>query len=298
MSLKNNNKSLLNLNDCVINTKKQCEKIVTNIGIPDVLMTQFSFSSWIGNEGDGYWNKKCADNVLKRVKLQTEELSPDYVIPFASFVKFAHEDNSWMNDWSNKLKDVVPYIKPATPIPMYIGQKWEIGEEPPEDLSELWYENKDIQIPYWDRKVAFREILREFDFYQRRIKKQNSWLAIRLLKWCGLLPSTSIYLEDNNIGIDFCIVNGIQPTQTLKDDCDVSMKTHTFINVLEYEWGRGTLTVNGRFRANYDNMWKFFRQTKIAYANNVGKRVPLTLSLRELLGKYKPFGEKIWNYTT
>tara|TARA_R100000458_G_scaffold12496_1_gene10295 strand:+ start:31 stop:1305 length:1275 start_codon:yes stop_codon:yes gene_type:complete len=299
MSVKKGDELLLNLNDCVVNTKEQCKEIITNIGIPLVLMTQFSFSSWIGNEGDGYWNRKCADNVLERVKLQTEELLPNYVIPFASFVKFAHRDNDWMNNYSNKIEDVIPYIEPtATAIPMYLGQRWNIGDEPPEDMSFLWYTNDDIHVKTWDKDIPFREILTEFEYYQKNIKKQNSWLAIRLLKWCGLLPTTTIYLEDNNIGINFCIVDGIKPSRTHKDDCDVSMKAETFINVLRYEWGRGTLTVNGRFKANYDKMWRFFRQTKIAYANNVGKKVPLTLSLRELLSKYKPFGEKLWKYTT
>lgn len=290
MSIQTEDKTMINLNDCEITTDAQLEKIKSYLGEIDVLMTQFSFANWIGNQDDREANKHCRDNILKRVKLQTDKLKPEYVIPFASFVKFAHRDNDWMNDWTVKLDEACELIKDtdSTPVPMYMNQTWKVDKELPEDMSFLWYVKNDHHIKFWDRDTPYRDVLKEFDCYQRKIKKQNSWLSIRLLKWFGLLPATSVYLEDNNIGIDFCIVDGIKTSDKHRDDCDIRMKTQTFINVLRYEWGRGTLTVNGRFYANYDKMWRFFRQTKIAYANNVGKRVPLSLPLTELLYSYKP----------
>ena len=249
-------------------------------------MTQFGFAMWIGNEGDDKANNMSAMNILNRVTRQAEILKPRYVIPFASFVKFCHKDNVWMNQHQNKPWDV--WVKPSTTIIMEPMDKWSIGDKWSNHGKWKKAFNGLDTYTYEDDIVPFPTLLDEFDKYVSRIKDKNSWLAIRILKFAGFLPPTSIYLVDNDIGIDFCIVNGIKVNRLSPLECDISMRSETFLNILKFEWGRGTLTVNGRFKANYSTMWKFFRQTKIAYANNVGKTVPLSLSLRELLYSYKP----------
>lgn len=44
------------------------------------------------------------------------------------------------------------------------------------------------------------------------------------------------------------------------------------------------MTINGRFEANYDSVWRFFRQTMIPYANNIGKYYPESLTREEVMG--------------
>jgi UDP-MurNAc hydroxylase len=280
------NESILNLNDCEVITDKDLEKIKSKLGSIDVLMTQFGFAMWIGNEGDATANSMSAMNILSRVTRQAEILKPRYVLPFASYIKFCHKDNVWMNQHQNKPWDV--WVKPADTIIMEPMDKWSVGDKWSNRGKWKKAFNDLDTYTYEDDIVPFPTLLDEFDKYVGRIKDKNSWLAIRVLKFAGFLPPTSIYLVDNEVGIDFCIVNGIKVNRLSQLECDISMCSETFLNILKFEWGRGTLTVNGRFTANYYTMWKFFRQTKIAYANNVGKTVPLSLSLRELLYSYTP----------
>ena len=291
MYITNHEDSILNINDCAITNTKKLTEIKSKLGSPTVLMTQFSFAMWIGNEGDDKANDLSARAILERIGRQREILEPKFVIPFASYVKFVHEDNVWMNYKANKPWDTIPFIKPATPIIMDMMDKWTIGKK--------WNNKGKWNGPfvigralYKDTAQNMEDILDSFGVYQQKIKDKNSWLAIRLLKMIGFLPPTTVYLKDNRVAIQFDIVKGIKMVNLKPEECDIRMKGETFINVLRYEWGRGTLTVNSRFSANYKTMWKFFRQTKIAYANNVGKTVPLSLSLRELLYSYKPKWEK------
>ena len=264
MYINNGKDSILNLNDCESRTTKELSEIRQKLDSPTVLMTQFSFAMWIGNQRDDKANDLSAKNILERVGKQRKILEPKYVIPFASYVRFAHEDNVWMNYKANTPFDAIPYIEPATPIIMEMMDGWKIGSEWNNEGKWDWY----THLPEWlwmchteeplykDKEQNMEDILREFDNYQERIKSKNSWLAIRLLKTIGFLPPTTIYLKDNRLAIEFDIVNGIKMVNLKQEECDMSMNGETFINILRYEWGRGTLTVNGRFSANYKTMWK------------------------------------------
>ena len=52
-------------------------------------------------------------------------------------------------------------------------------------------------------------------------------------------------------------------------DCEVSSETLVFL--LNNNFGRGTVTVNGRIQFNYDLAHRFFIFFFIPYANNIGK---------------------------
>ena len=48
---------------------------------------------------------------LKRIEIQAKFFQPKFIIPFASFVRFCHKDNYYMNDQMNKIEDVENVIK-------------------------------------------------------------------------------------------------------------------------------------------------------------------------------------------
>ena len=76
---------------------------------------------------------------------------------------------------------------------------------------------------------------------------------------------------------------GLTPVDAPRADCDIALHSESLAFVLTHEWGRGTLCVNGRFDANYQTIGRFFRQTQFAYANNIGKRFPDTLTVEDVL---------------
>jgi len=77
--------------------------------------------------------------------------------------------------------------------------------------------------------------------------------------------------------VTFDIVSGLQPTALPPERCDIRLSSEALEYVIKYEWGRGTLAINGRFQANYETLWRFFSQTAIGYANNIGLSYPNSL---------------------
>ena len=59
------------------------------------------------------------------------------------------------------------------------------------------------------------------------------------------------------------------------------MSSDSLYYLLENEWGRGTLQINGRFQAGNGKLINFIRQTQIAFANNINRFYPKDFSLSE-----------------
>ena len=100
-----NGKSILNLNDCVIDTKKKSWKLNKQLSKYcskiDIMMTQFGYANWIGNPDQIMLRRNASDEKISRIKLQNKIINPKTIIPFASFVSFCHKENFYMNDVQN-----------------------------------------------------------------------------------------------------------------------------------------------------------------------------------------------------
>ena len=55
------------------------------------------------------WRIEAARNKLETIKLQSDILNPSIIIPFASFIYFANEENFYLNDHSNKINSLIDY---------------------------------------------------------------------------------------------------------------------------------------------------------------------------------------------
>src|SRR6478735_3876726 len=113
-------KRILNINDCIVKTAADLRAIKKRVGHVDVLLTQFSYAGWVGSRSSKRLREEGAKRRLDVVRNQLTHLEPDYVIPFASFVRFCHEENSYLNDSVNRIPDflnVCAALK-ATPIVM------------------------------------------------------------------------------------------------------------------------------------------------------------------------------------
>ena len=80
---------LLNMNDCVLGTDQDVERIARQVPHVDVLLTQFSYANWCGNRGDAQAHRAVADGKLVQIARQVRVLKPRWVVPFASFVWFS-----------------------------------------------------------------------------------------------------------------------------------------------------------------------------------------------------------------
>lgn len=111
--------TVLNLNDCVI-SQGHLAWIAKHVGDITILLTQFSFANWIGNHADelGEAGRKLSD-LQYRVKF----LQPQITIPFASFIYFCNQENSWMNAFAISPQRIAELNLPGVNF-MYPGDEW------------------------------------------------------------------------------------------------------------------------------------------------------------------------------
>jgi UDP-MurNAc hydroxylase len=92
---------VFNLNDCPLTSAADLQAFVEKHGYCDILLTQFSYAAWKGGRDNRAWRQRAAKAKLRAMHRQMEALKPSVCIPFASFVRFSHELNSYMNDAVN-----------------------------------------------------------------------------------------------------------------------------------------------------------------------------------------------------
>ena len=244
---KSNDKTIVNINDCEFSTQEELMDVVSRVGKVDLLLTQLSFAGSPGNE-------QAARNKREKLKLQANVLKPDYLIPFASFVWFCHEENYYMNEAINKIQPMYEYIKKETtsqPIILYPGEKWTLFEEHDSIHSIEQYnvdyrkieENPDLIKTV---TVSLEELKNTFTSFTSQLKKKNNLFLVKLLM---IKEPTSIYITDYKKAFRVSVLdNRFEECDTDYNEYDVALTSDALHFCLKYPWGWDTLNINGRFQ--------------------------------------------------
>ena len=119
--------SVLNLNDCAEGDEAELREIARVTGPVDLLLTQFSYAAWKGGRANAHFREVAARQKLETIAAQVRALKPRHVVPFASFVYFSNEENSYLNDHMNRPADAAAAIVKAGAAPaiLFPGDAWE-----------------------------------------------------------------------------------------------------------------------------------------------------------------------------
>jgi len=299
-------KKILNLNDCGVDSYIQAKYIHKITGDVDLLLTQFGYAAHIGDPDDRELRKLAAKEKLNRIKIQAEVFHPKQIIPFASFIRFSHVDNAYMNDEINRIDDVEKFIKEqtnTTPIILYSGDKWVIGEERDNHNSiELYKKDFAIEHKLFTESPikSLDELKRLSSIYIKQIRDRNNWSLIRFFHYISFFKTAKIYLKDLELSICFDLINGIREIHFLKENADIITDSDSIAFVFGYDYGADTLLANARFRTSGGRTMNFFRLFLIGTLNNNGRTFPFgvlgfllkeksmwkQLFLEAILGKY------------
>ena len=299
-------KKILNINDCAVDSYVQANYIHKITGDVDLLLTQFGYAAHIGDPEDIELRKSASKEKLNRIKIQAEAFHPKHIIPFASFIRFSHVDNSYMNDGMNQIDDVEKFIKQQTnaiPIVLYPGDKWMIDEHRNNQNSiELYKQDfaTEHQLFTDSPIIPLDELKKLSCTYIKRIRDRNNWFILKLLYSVSFFKTAKIYLKDLDLPIIFDLVNGIQGADFLKTDADLITDSDSIALAFRFDYGADTLLVNARFRTSGGHTMNFFRLFLVGTINNNGRTFPFgiigflfkeksmwkTLFLEAILGKY------------
>ncbi len=273
--IKDGNKNILNVNDCVLEDPSlvhSIKKYTKNSDI-DVLFTQFSYASFADPENRAYRAKKQ----LETMKLQNDVLSPNSIIPFASFIYFAHEENFYMNDFINTPKVVENYIDKnlkVNSIWLKPNETWNVGDAKDNKKSiDYWmnFYNNIENLPKIKPVTthSLSELEKKYISYIKRIKTRNNSFLVYIY---NLIFGSRIFLflYDIDIFVEISLLNGIKVLESIPENY-IKLHTESLAFVFDFDYGIDTFAVAARFESREDIFNDFTKTFAIGELNNTGK---------------------------
>jgi UDP-MurNAc hydroxylase len=273
--------AVLNLNDCAEGEDAELREIAALTGPIDMLLTQFSYAAWKGGRANAHFRVLAARRKLETIAAQVEALKPRRVVPFASFVYFSNEENSYLNDHINRPADAAAAIAKAgaEPVILYPGETWDSGL--PHDnagslaaYAKVYDALSSLPLRGPGDSVPLERLQREFEAYRTGVYAKNSRFLIALLRRLPLLGAfhpVVIRLTDLNQTVSVSIVDGFAAAPAGGED--VAMHSSSLSFIFNNPFGFDTLTVNGRFEATPEGFGKMTKSLAIGSLNAMGLAV-------------------------
>lgn len=246
---------LLNLNDCMVRSPRELAAVRADLPKPvAVVFTQFSYASWVGNRDEPGKLHDAAAKHLGYIEAHVRAFEPRYTVPFASFVRFSHEENAYLNAGMNTVHTAYAHLKgtPTIPVVLYPGQRWEVGQE--------WDSEEALCLYAEDYARAAENLtpaepvplgtLREYGHeFAGKLVEHHGKMTIRAMQAAGILKPVHIYLPDQQKAVGLSLPEGLRASARDPQNCDVEMTSDALAYTFRNLWGGNTLLVNGRFQA-------------------------------------------------
>jgi hypothetical protein len=267
---------ILNVNDCAIFTKEAARAVKDAVGEVDVLLTQFSISSW---DGDIEQLKRGAQTMLDRTVMHTKVFEARCVIPFASFIWFPHEENAYMNEALFPIEVIEQTLREETDaqvVVMYPGDTWDVGEPHDSTSAVRRYAEdqgslasrarvKAPEVSSADLIAASRDFCAklvegssrsklQFDMarftrtWRRDHRTQKiSWLGETLRLARLRCEPARVFVADHGRSYLFDL-DGLRRAELPREECDVILGADSLNFAFRFLWGGDSLWINGRFQ--------------------------------------------------
>jgi Beta-lactamase superfamily domain len=250
LAIRGEDRTILNLNDCDT-PAVTLRRLARKMGHVDLLLDQFSIAGWCGNPEDVQRRRTAARGILDKFVRDVDCINPDYVLPFASFVRFSHEENSYMNSSVNSLDDIAAKVDRSRLLVMYPGDVWnsEQGGVGNSEVAKSKYRRNWSQVatePLRSHETCSMEKI--LDAANRRIEdirqKYQRWLL-------GRVPLVSFYVTDLGRAFVVDLRAGATEVQLPEAECVVSLGSQAAWYTFAMRFGLPTLGVSGRFKMNH-----------------------------------------------
>ena len=260
LGVKVGKKTIINLNDCIFPDSRIFGKINERYPVVDVLLTQFGYAEKVGNVEDAELraaeSRKWRDTLVEQTRL----LDAKFVIPFASYKFFSHDENFYMNNGASTASQVAATIAAAgledRCVVLYPGEIWELGHSHDSRTSIRKYEEDwaKIEVRHTLARTYQADELRvAADDFLAKIRRVVSPLLLRLL--CvspfkfGLRP-LAVRVTDLDTVFLLDARRGLLPATQQTRVPDVSLASESLLTMFRFPYGANTLYVNGRFQSH------------------------------------------------
>lgn len=282
MAIKQGQYTILNTNDCLINTKELAEDILKITGDISILMTQFSYGQFEGNSDQPEKRRAAVDKKFKQIDNQIAVFKPTYFIPMASFVYFCHEENYYMNDSINKIGAVYKYYiakNEVKPVVMYLEDKWNLSEEYEGSIKaikawEVNYQNV-LNSPNLlsSKNISLEELNKSAESYVQQFQAKPN-----LFKKLKKTPPLLVFVTDFNKVMELSF-EGVRYSKS--EIYDVKLSSEVFNYCMKFGWGFNTTHVNGRLYHSEKGFANFLKYESLSNLLNHDEQI-LSISRRAI----------------
>jgi hypothetical protein len=272
MAITESGQTLLNMNDCVFEDS-DLASIKEQVGTVDVLLSQFSYAAWVGNEGDLASHRRHAADQLANVRRHIQVFNPRWFIPFASYVYFSHAENFYMNQAANRIGDVYGYVQEQLgreTVVLFPGDTWEIGAFHDSTQAIRSYtaalEAALLKAPDRSRVVSLDELEKAATVLIQKNQRRNNRFLLKAL------PPAIVRLTDLGMDVELSYRRGLH--QVFGKRPALSLSSDSLLYCLEFDWGGNALEINGRYQVlRSKNPEWFFRLLRVSQHNAAGERL-------------------------
>lgn len=297
---------VLNLNDAPLHSPRKLEQFLRDHGPIDVLLTQFGYAGWRGNEDDHALRRSDAERKLAMMERQIRHLRPKFTIPFASFAFYGHEENSYMNDGLGDVAEAARVIERAgsEPVVLFPGDTWQPGDS--HDNRPALARWAEVRAALPERSLmsspqhSWEALCEAAERYAERITAANDARTLKLLRLNPILPALrpiELHLWDLDCDVRFSFERGLERIARRTQDYDLQMGSDSLHFMFAHAWGTDTLTVNARFRADAGGVKRLLTTFGVDQLNNVGIRVSpsFLVDFPSHAFLLKALGRKLWS---
>lgn len=263
-------KTLLNMNDCFCERRKEVAAIKGKVGKVDVLLSQFSYANWVGNPDDHASHREHASRKLDELRTQIRLLQPATFVPFASFIYFCHAENFFMNNGVNTIREVYKFTTNEIQVPtvvLYPGDLWQVGAPRDSGESISSYEADFGRCmttpPETSPSVSMERLRTAANVFIRKCMHKNNRLLLRAMM------RSVVRLRDLGIDVELSYRHGLAEAKGKQPD--IVMSSDSLLYCLIKDWGGECLSINGRYEvpAGRNPQW-FFWMFRVPAHNRIG----------------------------
>ncbi len=280
LSIRAGDRHILNLNDCAVATEARAREIHDVVGDCDVLLTQFSYAAWKGGRDNRAWREEAAREKLNNIRVQAKVFHPKQVIPFASFVAFAHERNSYLNDAANTPDSVAEAFASAE-FDLRIMRPGDVTDGTPDPeasarAATYWREiyARPLSDPMTYESRDETAIRAAFEGWRARVFANNSRAAMRMAQRLSPIRVLQpVVVRTDDIDMTWRIDPAAGTLGVTQDEPDLTMHSESLHFLFSNSFGFDTLGVNGTFEeARTGGFSRAARSLAIENLNNLGLR--------------------------
>jgi UDP-MurNAc hydroxylase len=268
LAISGEGRTILNLNDCDT-PAVTLERLARKLGHVDLLLDQFSVAGWCGNPEDVERRHKAAREALDKFVRDFKRINPDYILPFASFMRFSHKENSYMNSAVNSLDDVAAKVDKSRLLVMYPGDVWNSEQDGVggSEAAKARYRRDWSQVatqPLTAHESCSMEKI--LDAANGRIEDMQQ----KYQRWVlGRVPPVSFYVTDLGRAFVVDLRAGAKEVALAEPDCIVSLSSQAAWYTFAWRFGLTTLGASGRFKINHSER-AFVALKKLGAAYSAG----------------------------